>query len=87
MSANPIERVYCPGCAAHLPADNAGCSECGYENGVDGRLLSIGEIIGSRSYPDKGALALNDVCPAFLVKVGEAIAAAKLAGGGVDGKG
>ena len=61
--------VVCPGCGSVVPADNHGCNDCGYENNVDGRLLSIAEILGRPSYPAPGAMRLNDVCPEFIKAV------------------
>mgnify|MGYP001301432869 CR=1 FL=1 len=61
--------VICPGCGSELPADNRGCTECGYENNEDGRLLSIAEMLERPSYPAPGAMRLNDVCPAFIKAV------------------
>lgn len=58
--------VFCPGCGSRVPKRNRGCNHCGYENGIDGRLLTIAEILAKPSYPDRGAITLNDVCPAFL---------------------
>ncbi|MHB1370866.1 MAG: zinc ribbon domain-containing protein [Pseudomonadaceae bacterium] len=68
--------VICPGCGSELPADNRGCTECGYENNEDGRLLSIAEMLERPSYPAPGAMRLNDVCPAFIKAI---VAAAQAA--------
>lgn len=61
--------VICPGCGSRLPLDNRGCPDCGYENNDDGRLLTIAEILERPSYPDAGAMRLNDVSPAFVKAV------------------
>jgi len=68
--------VICPGCGSELPVVNRGCSECGYENNEDGRLLTIAEILEKPSYPEGGAMRLNDVCPSFIKAV---VAAAQAA--------
>jgi len=68
--------VICPGCGSELLADNQGCTECGYENNEDGRLLSIAEMLERPSYPAPGAMRLNDVSPAFVKAV---VAAAQAA--------
>lgn len=61
--------VICPGCGSHLPLENNGCPDCGYENPEEGRLLTIAEILERPSYPANGALSLADVSPAFLREV------------------
>lgn len=38
----------------------------GYENNEDGRLLTLAEMLEKPSYPQPGALRLNDVCSEFL---------------------
>lgn len=58
--------VICPGCGSQQQVDNTGCTNCGYENNEDGRLLTIAEILERPSYPTPGALRLNDVCPEFI---------------------
>lgn len=58
--------VICPGCGSQMPLDNRGCTDCGYENNEDGRLLTVAEILARPSYPEPGALTLNDVSPAFI---------------------
>lgn len=64
--------VICPGCGSQLSLDNQGCPDCGYENNEDGRLLSVAEILARPSYPEPGAIRLNDVSPAFLRAVVQA---------------
>lgn len=61
--------VICPGCGSHLPKDNKGCTDCGYENNEDGRLLTVAEILERPSFPAPSAMRLNDVSPAFLKAV------------------
>lgn len=58
--------VICPGCGSQVPLENQGCPDCGYENNEDGRLLTIAEILERPSYPERGALKLSDVSPAFI---------------------
>lgn len=55
--------VLCPGCGKRVARKNRGCPHCGYENGHDGRLLSIAEIIDR---PNEPSAELNNVCPAFI---------------------
>ncbi len=61
-----LNLTICPGCGEHVENGAAGCPHCGYENPDDGRLLSVAEIVGAKSYPEIGAVRLNDVSPAFL---------------------
>lgn len=61
--------VVCPGCGEDAPHENSGCAHCGYENNNDGRLLTMGELLAKPSYPQPGALRLNDVCSAFLRRI------------------
>lgn len=58
--------VICPGCGEEVPRDNCGCPHCGYENNEDGRLLTLDEMLEKPSYPQPGAMRLNDVCSQFL---------------------
>lgn len=60
--------VICPGCGTQLPVDNRGCTDCGYENNEEGRLLTIAEIVARPSYPSGSAMRLNDVSPVFIEK-------------------
>jgi hypothetical protein len=66
---NTLDAVICPGCGHSAPIENSGCKHCGYENGEDGRLLSIRELMSRPSYPAEGAMRLNDVSPAFIAAV------------------
>ncbi|CAM5532514.1 hypothetical protein TMEC54S_00285 [Thauera mechernichensis] len=61
--------VICPGCGSEISVVNHGCPKCGYENNEDGRLLTLAEMLERPSYPDPGAMRLNDVCPAFIKAV------------------
>lgn len=70
-----LNMVICPGCGSQLLQDNKGCPDCGYENGDDGRLLTIAEILERPSYPAPDAMRLNDVSPEFLKAV---VAAARI---------
>lgn len=67
-----LDSVICPGCGETAPIENSGCKHCGYENGDEGRLLSIRELISRPSYPADEAIRLNDVSPAFVAAVVEA---------------
>lgn len=74
-----LDIVICPGCGENVPHDNDGCPHCGYENGFGfdiSPLMTLRELIAAPSYPEQGALVLNDVCPAFLRRVVEVAAAA-----------
>jgi|JI10StandDraft_1071094.scaffolds.fasta_scaffold126772_1 hypothetical protein len=64
--ASRLDATICPGCGANLEAKAPACHECGYENGVDGYMLSVREIVEGNSYPEKGAITLNEVSPAFI---------------------
>lgn len=71
-----LKSAVCPGCAQVVPIDNHGCTSCGYEDNVAGRILSLGEIM---ALPTHGAVhTFNDVTPAF-------VAAVVRAAQGVDG--
>lgn len=61
-----LSDAVCPSCASLLRKDNTGCPECGYEDNVEGRILTLGEMLAQPSFPDKGAARYNDVSPAFL---------------------
>jgi len=66
---DPLEVVYCPGCAERLETANNGCPHCGYEDPEHGRVLSITEIMRLPSYPTPGAARYQDVSPAFIAAV------------------
>lgn len=64
-----LNQVVCPGCGEDLPNDNVGCPHCGYEDNENGRILTLAEMLAKPSYPEAGALRLNDVCSAFLKRL------------------
>lgn len=71
----PLDKTYCPGCGKRLIKAAFHCHECGYENNVEGYMLSLRELM---QY-DNGELLMNEVCPAFLrALAAEAIAEGKL---------
>ncbi|NVZ11750.1 zinc ribbon domain-containing protein [Allochromatium humboldtianum] len=63
-----LKIVICPGCGSEIPLDNRGCPDCGYTNSraADGRLPTLAFLLEQPSYPEPGAMRLDDVCPAFL---------------------
>lgn len=71
MAKLSLKSVICPGCAAQLPIRNKGCPDpdCGYEDGVHGRILPLNELVKLPSAPEAGAAKFNQVSPKFLAMV------------------
>lgn len=64
--ASRLDVTICPGCGSILEAKAPACPDCGYENNVEGYMLTLREIVEGSSYPAKGAITLNEVSPAFI---------------------
>lgn len=67
-----LTSVVCPGCAEKLPKRNRGCTECGYEDPDQGKILPIGEIAKLTSFPEKACATFHNVSPKFIAAVIEA---------------
>ncbi|WP_177454463.1 zinc ribbon domain-containing protein [Pseudomonas sp. Irchel 3E13] len=65
-----LKSAICPGCAQALPVENTGCTSCGYEDYVAGRILTLEEII--KLPIDDQQRAFNDASPAFIAAVVQA---------------
>lgn len=71
-----MDIVICPGCGKDVPHNNNGCPHCGYENGwigADFRLMTLRELLAAPSFPECGAMEMNQVCPAFLRRLAEEV--------------